>query len=111
MINKSMQRWGGMQVSYTLHVKGSKILQINIYLRKNYKKELYQYTGMKTEFDREGNKLCIMRQKVRITFSVERLLHFALKMLLHFGAILSASCVSNAICGDYYISRRNSGVM
>ena len=111
MINKSMQRWGGMQVSYTLHVKGSKILQINIYLRKNYKKELYQYTGMKTEFDREGNKLCIMRQKVGITFSVERLLHFALKMLLNFGAILSASCVSNAICGDYYISRRNSGVM
>ena len=62
MINKSMQRWDGMQVSYTLHVKGSKIYITDQYL---FKKKLQKRTlliyGMKTEFDREGNKLCIMR--------------------------------------------------
>ena len=31
-------------------------------------------------------------------------LHFAFKSFLHLGAIRSASCVSNAICGDYYFA-------
>ena len=34
-----------------------------------------------------------------------------LEIVLHFGAILSASDINNAICGGYYISWRIGGVV
>ena len=54
-----------MQVLCTLQEQGSKRLQINIHSRKKIKKKnlinnSINDTGMKTEFDREGNKLCII---------------------------------------------------
>jgi len=45
MINKSIQRCGKMQVSRALHVRGSKRLQINIYVGQKLEKRSWSIYG------------------------------------------------------------------
>ena len=85
MINKSMQRWDGMQVSCTRHVQGNKRLQINIYLRTRKLQENLQHL-----VNIRGWKLSLIRK--------EQILHYALESYNYiFRWKIITFCVKNII--------------